>query len=311
MNETGLLLRQRGGRAGESRPYAGVELGGTKCVCTLAFAPDRVLDRRVVPTTTPDETLGAIVAILAGWRRSGIAALGIGSFGPLDLDGRSATFGHILATAKPGWRMADVRGTLAAGFDGPVGFDTDVNGAALAEMRWGAGQGLEDFAYVTVGTGIGVGLVVNGRPTRGLGHSEVGHLRVPRMPGDDAPSACPYHSDCVEGLASGTALVARLAGRKVDEVAPDDPVWPPIVHALAAMCHAMVSTGAPLRIALGGGVIDRQPALIGRIESALIASLGGYQAIPPAYLVPPELGAMAGPMGSIVLAVDALGAIAG
>lgn len=131
-------------------------------------------------------------------------------------------------------------------------------------------------------------------------------MRVPRMPGDTAPSVCPYHPDCVEGLASGSALVARLAGRMVDDIGPDDPVWTPIVHALAMMCHAMVSTTAPLRIALGGGVIDRQPGLIGRVETALVDSLGGYQAVPDNYIVAPALGAMAGPMGSIALAADAL-----
>lgn len=130
-------------------------------------------------------------------------------------------------------------------------------------------------------------------------------MRVPRMPGDDAPSVCPYHPDCVEGLASGTALLARLSGRSVDDVPADDPVWAPIVHALAMMCHALVSSVAPSRIALGGGVIDHQPALIGRVEAALIASLRGYQAIPPGYLVAPALGSMAGPMGSIALAADA------
>src|SRR5262249_20983815 len=160
--------------------------------------------------------------------------LGVGSFGPLGLNPSLPSHGHILATAKPGWPDADVLGTLAAPFAVPTGFDTDVNGAALAEMLWGCGQGLDDFAYVTVGTGVGVGLIVNGAPTRGIGHSEIGHIRIPRLPGDGLESVCPYHDDCVEGLASGTALKARLGGTPITELTPDDPVWTPIVHTLAA-----------------------------------------------------------------------------
>jgi fructokinase len=289
------------------RPLAGIELGGTKCVCTLAHGPGAVIDRHVVPTTTPDETLSAISATLRAWTGDhDVAALGIASFGPLALDPAHDDYGRILATAKPHWPRADVRGALSASLDVPVGFDTDVNGAALAETRWGAGRGLDDFAYVTVGTGVGVGLVVGGRTVRGLGHSEVGHMRVPRMPGDDAPSACPYHDDCVEGLASGSALKLRLGGRPVETVGPDDPIWDPIVHTLAAMCHALVSTTAPMRIALGGGMMERQPTLIPRIQAALVASLNSYATVPDDYLVAPALGAMAGPLGSIALAVDAL-----
>lgn len=301
----------RAGLPAEGRgvPLAGVELGGTKCVCTLATGPDGVLDSRTVPTLDPDTTLGAIADILAEWRSGpGVAALGIAAFGPLGLDPSRADHGNVLATAKPGWRDAPVRDRLSASVDAPVGFDTDVNGAALAEMRWGAGQGLADFAYVTVGTGVGVGLVVHGRPIRGLGHSEIGHLRVPRMAGDIFPSTCPFHEDCVEGLASGTALVGRLAGRVPADVADDDPVWAPVVHALAAMCHALVCTAAPLRIAIGGGVMAARPALLGRIEEALVNSINGYTEVGPhgGYIVAPGLGAMAGPLGSIALAADAL-----
>src|SRR3546814_3027598 len=122
----------------------------------------------------------------------------------------------------------------------PIGFDTDVNGAALAEIRWGSGRGLQDFAYVTVGTGVGVGLIVHGRPTRGIGHSEIGHILVPRLEGDAMPSVCRFHKNCVEGLASGTALNARLGERPLSEAAPDDPVWEPGVHCLSAMAHALV-----------------------------------------------------------------------
>lgn len=290
-----------------SQPFAGVELGGTKCVAILAYGPDAILDRRTVPTTRPDETLPALSGVLEEWRAGpGFAALGIASFGPLDLNPRSPAHGCILATNKPGWPDADVLGRLSASSAVPTGFDTDVNGAALAEMRWGAGRGLDDFAYVTVGTGVGVGLVVHGRPTRGIGHSEIGHLRVPRLAGDDFDSICLYHADCVEGLASGTALKARLGGRAIADVAPDDPVWAPIVDALAAMCHALVCTTGPLRIAMGGGVMTAQPHLIPAINRALVASLSGYMPLPADdYVVAPELGGLAGPLGAIAVAASA------
>ncbi|WP_093666432.1 ROK family protein [Sphingomonas gellani] len=290
-------------------PLAGIELGGTKCVCTLATSPSEIVDQRTVDTRAPSETLPAILDILHEWQRAhGVAGIGIGSFGPLDLDPRSPRYGQILATAKPHWPGTDVRAILSAPFGVPVGFDTDVNGAALAEMRWGCARGLIDFAYVTVGTGVGVGLIVHGAPTRGIGHSEVGHLRVPRAPGDDVPSACPFHDDCIEGLASGSALRMRLGGRDIDAVGPDDPVWDPIVHALTGMCHALVCTTGPLRIAIGGGVPSRQPQLLPRIEAALRASLNGYMDLPEGgpYIVAPELATLAGPLGSVALALDAV-----
>lgn len=296
--------------AGQSPlPFAGVELGGTKCVCTLALGPDVILDQRTVPTMAPSDTLPAICAILSDWEQShGFRALGIASFGPLDLDPDSGRYGRITATNKPGWPGTDVRGILSALFSVPVGFDTDVNGAALAEIRWGSGQGLSDFAYVTVGTGVGVGLIVHGRPTRGIGHSELGHIRIPRLPTDHMQSACSYHDDCVEGLASGPALLARLAGRSPSALSPDDPVWDPIVHTLAAMCHALACATGPYRIAMGGGVISGQPHLLDRINAALIKSLAGYIPLPNgrAYVVAPRLGDLAGPLGSIALAANAL-----
>ena len=290
--------------------FAGIELGGTKCVCTLARGPGEIIDQRTIPTTLPGETLPAILAVLAEWDAldTRFAAVGIASFGPVCLDHADPRYGHILATNKPGWRDTDIVGPIATAVARPVGFDTDVNGAALAEMRWGCAQGLHDFAYVTVGTGVGVGLIVHGKPTRGIGHSEIGHIRVPRLPGDDVASACIYHDDCVEGLASGSALVVRLGGRAVADVGADDPVWDPVVATLAAMCHALVATTGPMRIAIGGGVLNRQPHLLPRIEAALERSLAGYMDLPAArpFITPPALGDLAGPLGSIVLAANAL-----
>lgn len=283
---------------------AGVELGGTKCVAMLASGPGRILARETVPTTVPDVCLPALRSILDGWQRTHVlAALGIASFGPLRLDPVAADFGHILATNKPGWVGADVTGTLGGGFDGPVAIDTDVNGAALAERCWGAARGLDDFAYVTVGTGVGVGLIVHGRPTRGIGHSEMGHLRVPRLAGDTLPTGCRFHDDCVEGLASGSGIAAALNGRPIEALAPDDPLWDRVVAAVAALCHAIACSTGPHRIAIGGGVFEKQPGLLARVEPALRHSINGYLALPPApYIVAPELGGLAGPLGPIAMA---------
>jgi len=290
---------------------AGVELGGAKCVCLLASGPDDVREEVRLPTTTPAETLAAIAAVLNRWRVGpGFAALGVAGFGPLELDRTSADFGRVLATPKPGWSGADLA-SLARVSDRPFAVDTDVNGAALAEGLWGAARGLRSFAYVTVGTGIGVGLIVNGRAVRGLGHSEAGHMRVGRAPADDWPGVCPFHGDCAEGLASGPAIAAR-AGRPGDGLDADDPVWASVVHALAGLAHNLVLTVAPERILIGGGVLSGRPELFGRLRPALIESLGGYgvadriAADIDAFLVPPGLGVRAGPLGAIAVGRSAL-----
>jgi fructokinase len=278
--------------------YAGVELGGTKCVAILARGPDDIVAREVVPTETPEATLAALAAILKGWDRP--AALGVASFGPLDLDA-----GRMAATPKPGWAGADILGPLSEAAGAPATIDTDVNGAALAEMRWGSGRGMDDFAYITVGTGVGVGLVVNGRPTRGFGHSELGHIRVARLAGDGFPGTCPFHGDCVEGLTAGPSLKARV-GERIDGIAADDPLWDSVAWALAQLCHVIVCAAAPRAIAIGGGVVGNRPHLLERIAAMLVDSLAGYVTLPGSpYLCAPALGDNAGPLGAIALAMTA------
>ena len=293
--------------SGGSR-LAGVELGGTKCICTLASADGEIVAQETVPTTSPEETLGRIESVLAGWKAEhGFVALGIASFGPVDLDPASPAWGFITTTPKPGWAQADVARRLGRGLDVPLAFDTDVNGAALAEMKWGAGQGMADFAYITVGTGVGVGLIVNGAPTRGFGHSELGHIRVARLPGDDWPGACPYHGACVEGLVAGGSIAKRLGGSAAG-LAEDHPVWETVAHALAQLCHVLVCAAAPRRIVIGGGVVSGHPHLLPRIERMLLESLAGYVLLPGAgpYVTAPGLGDRAGPLGPIALATATL-----
>jgi fructokinase len=288
--------------------YAGVELGGTKCVCTLAAGHEEILKQVTVPTTSPDETLAAIEGTLIEWHREEkIHALGIGSFGPIDLDRNSSTYGSITTTPKPGWRGTDVAARLQRALGVRVGFDTDVNGAALAELKWGAGQGLSDLAYVTVGTGIGVGLICDGKPVHGFGHPEAGHIRIARMPGDEWTGSCPFHGDCVEGLASGPAIKARLGVEHLHDFSRDHPVWETVAWALAQLCHALVCTAAPSTILIGGGVVTGQPHLIQRTRELLVESLAGYVSPPQRrpYVQPPGLGSQAGPLGSIALAMDA------
>ena len=282
---------------------AGIELGGTKCICILATGPDDIRDEVRISTTTPEETLAAIEAVLGRW--SGYAALGIASFGPVSIDPAAPDYGFITATTKPGWSNTDVGQRLAACAGVPTGFNSDVAGAALGEGRWGAAQGIADHAYVTVGTGIGVGLVLGGEPTNGLTHPELGHIRPVRLAGDTWPGSCPFHGDCLEGLAAGTAIRART-GKGAEALAADDPVWDGVAHALAQLAHTLVLTGIPRRIVMGGGVMTGIPHLFPRIRTRLIESLGGYGTAPglepvDAYVVPATLGNNAGPLGAVEL----------
>lgn len=294
---------------GEAPLIAGVELGGTKCIAILASGPDRVLEEVRIPTTTPAETLPALEAALDQWRC--VAAIGIASFGPVSIDRASVHYGHITSTPKPHWANTDVARRLASRYGVPTGFHSDVVGAALAEARWGAGHGLADLAYVTVGTGVGAGMIAHGRPVDGLTHAELGHIRPPRLAGDDWGGSCPFHGACVEGLAAGPAIAART-GIKGEDLAADHPAWEPVVEALAHLFATMVLTGVPRRIVLGGGVLVGNDFLLPRLRRATAASLAGYVALPEVedmdtFLVPAALGGRAGPLGAIVLGQMALG----
>jgi fructokinase len=287
---------------------AGIELGGTKCICILATGPDDIRDEVRIPTTTPGETLGAIEAVLGRW--SGYEALGIASFGPVSIGPGAANYGFITATTKPGWTNTDVARRLARCAGVPIGFDSDVAGAALGEGRWGAARDVADHAYITVGTGIGVGLVLGGKTTSGLTHPELGHIRPARLAGDDWAGICSFHGDCAEGLASGSAIAART-GTPAQELAVDHPAWDGVAHVIAQLIHTLVLTGIPRRVVMGGGVMTGMPHLFPLIRAKLIASLGGYGAtssIEPidAYVVPAALGNNAGPLGAVVLGRQAL-----
>jgi fructokinase len=291
---------------------AGVELGGTKCVCILGTGPEDIRAVERLPTGEREETLRQIEAVLDRWRSQHGAprALGIASFGPIDLHVGSPTYGFITSTTKAGWRNTDVAQRLGRRIGTPVGFDTDVNGAALAEGRWGSAKGLDDFAYVTVGTGIGVGTIVRGRSVFGMNHTELGHIRVARKSGDKFAGICSFHGDCIEGLASGPAIEAR-AGLLASQLPPDHPAWDYVAHGLGQLLHTMVLTTAPSRIFLGGGVMGAQTHLFERIQQELKRSLNRYVEAPELelglthYIVPPGLGTMAGPLGALALAADA------
>lgn len=295
------------------RLLAGVELGGTKCVCILGTGPDDIRAQERLATTDPASTLSRIESILDGWRaqHGAFSALGVASFGPLDLKPGSPTHGFIMATTKPVWAHTDVAGRLARKLRVPVEVDTDTNGAALAEGQWGAAQGLKNFAYITVGTGVGVGLIVNGGTVFGCNHTELGHLRVARPAGDDWPGACTFHGACVEGLASGPAIEARV-GMSADRIPADHAVWGSVAYALGQLLHGLVLSTAPERILIGGGVMSSQAHLFPRVRQELQRSLNGYVEVDEVmkgldrYVVPPGLGTQAGPLGALALAANAV-----
>jgi fructokinase len=289
--------------------YAGLEAGGTKFNCVVGAGPDDIRAETRIPTTTPEATLREALEFFRAQRATlgPLNAAGVASFGPVDLDPASATYGFITSTPKPGWAHTDIVGVVRQSLGVPVQFDTDVNAAALGEGRWGAAQGVDHFIYLTVGTGIGGGGLVGGAMMHGLVHPEMGHVRIPHdRTADPYEGHCPFHGDCLEGLACGPAMNARW-GRPAEELSDDHPAWALEARYLALALNDFVCTLSPRRIILGGGVMERL-SLFPKIRRELQSLLNGYVQAPQItthidrYVVPPAFGPRAGLIGALALA---------
>ncbi len=291
----------------------GIEAGGTKFVCAVGTGPDDLRDEIRFSTTTPAETIGQAIQFFQAQesRHGKLAAIGIAAFGPLDPEPASATYGYITTTPKPGWANANFVGAIQQAFAVPVGFDTDVNGAALGEWRWGAAQDVNTFIYLTIGTGVGGGAMVNGRLLHGLVHPEMGHISlVHDWAKDSYAGRCPYHGDCLEGMAAGPAIGERW-GVKGQELPPNHPAWELEADYLAQALRNFICTLSPQRIIMGGGVME-QPQLFPLVRQKTRDYLKGYVQHPAileqidSYIVPPGLGNRAGVLGAIALGQQAL-----
>lgn len=284
-----------------------IEAGGTKFVCGIGQEDGTIIDRVSFPTTTPEETMGQVLEYFKG---KDVEAIGIGSFGPIDPVLGSPTYGYITTTPKPHWGQYNLVGAVAEQFNVPIGFDTDVNGAALGEYTWGAAQGLDSCLYITVGTGIGAGAVVGGKLIHGLSHPEMGHIVVRRHPDDTYAGFCPYHGDCLEGLAAGPSIGGRW-GKPAADLAVDHPAWEMEAHYLAHALMSYVLILSPQKIVMGGGVM-KQSHLFPLIRTKLQELLQGYVQHPALnididnYIVSPQLGDNAGLSGALGLAKLAL-----
>ena len=293
--------------------FGGIEAGGTKFVCTVASGPDDIRAETRFPTTKPEETIRqALDFFQAQETQYGrLAAIGIASFGPVDPDPQSDTFGYITTTPKPHWAQTDLVGPFREKFGVPVGFDTDVNGAALGEYRWGAGQGADPLISFTIGTGVGGGVLVNGRLLHGLVHPEMGHQLLRHdLEKDPYPGNCPYHGDCFEGLAAGPAIGKRW-NKSAEDLPEDHPAWELEAHYIGLALVNVITLFSPQRIILGGGVME-QLHLFPRVRQNVQTMLNGYVQHAAIlneidqYIVPPGLGNQAGMLGAIALAEAAV-----
>lgn len=293
--------------------YGGIEAGGTKFVCAVGTEPGDIRAEVRFPTTSPQETLQQAVAFFQEQEEQfgKLTAVGIAAFGPLDPKPTSPTFGYITTTPKPGWANANLAGAIRDALNIPIGFDTDVNGAALGEWRWGAAQGLDTFIYLTIGTGVGGGAMVNGRLLHGLVHPEMGHMQLPHdWEKDPYKGHCPFHGDCLEGMAAGPAIGERW-GKPAYELPAEHPAWDLEAHYLATALQSLICTLSPERIIMGGGVME-QPQLFPLLRQKVQTYLNGYVQHPAilndidTYIVPPGLGNQAGVLGAIALAETAV-----
>lgn len=285
-----------------------LEAGGTKMVCAIGDEHGNIFERASFPTLMPEETIPGLIAF---FQEKDIEALGIGSFGPLSLDPKSADYGSITTTPKPGWHNYPLTKAFVDALGVPVGIDTDVNAAALGEATFGAGKGLDSLVYYTIGTGVGGGALVDGTLVHGLVHPEMGHMLLRPDPRDPAPHGfCPYHDGCLEGMANGPAIEKRW-GVSAKLLPEDHVAWDIEAEYLAQMCVNTIVTLSPKRIVLGGGVMH-QTHLFPKIRKRTLELLNGYVAHPDVlehmddYIVPPGLGDNAGACGSLLLAVHAL-----
>jgi fructokinase len=286
----------------------GIEAGGTKFICVTGTGPDDIRARAQFPTTTPEETIGKAIDFFRREMKKGpLAAIGIASFGPLNLNEKSPTYGCITTSPKPDWSNTNLLKVIQKSLDIPVFIDTDVNGAALGEQKWGAARGLDTFIYLTVGTGVGGGGIINGRIMHGLIHPEMGHIRIPHdYKTDPFNGSCPFHGDCLEGLASGTAMIKRW-GKPPEEIPADHPAWQLEVDYLATGIANFIGTLSPQRIIMGGGIM-KKPGLLSAVRQKAVKLLNNYVNSPEItenidnYIVPPGLGDLAGVLGAIALA---------
>lgn len=294
--------------------YGGIEAGGTKWICAIGTGPDDIRAEVRFPTTTSAETLANAIAFFRAHESERLAAIGVGSFGPVDLNPASPSYGSITTTPKPGWAHTDIVKTLYQALGRPIGFDTDVNVALLGERQWGAARDCDVAVYITVGTGIGGGTVVGGKLVHGLIHPEMGHMRVVRDPvRDPFVGICPYHSDCLEGLACGPALKARWQ-TPAEELPADHPAWELEADYLGQAMANLLCILSPERIIIGGGVMS-QPQMFPLVRAATQRWLNGYLQHPhildhpDRLIVPPALGQRAGVLGAIALAMHRAGAV--
>lgn len=293
------------------RLYGGIEAGGTKFVCMVGTGPQHVVDEIRFPTAFPDETIQHAISFFEPYvQRGELAAVGIASFGPLDLNPDSPTYGYITTTPKPNWRQVDLRGCIQKALNLPIAFDTDVNAAAFGEHYWiTENQSLDPFAYMTVGTGIGVGVIANGHPVHGLMHSEIGHVAVPHdWERDPFPGICPFHKDCLEGLASGASMYKRW-GQNAETLPASHSGWDLESEYIALALTNLIYVFSPQRIVLGGGV-SQHVGFLAAVRSKVQKHLNGYIHSPMVlekienYIVQPELGNQSGVLGAIAMAID-------